>query len=128
MCFGLGGYFMAAVLAAASYSRIGFSLYFAVHAWRVRVPGGIKFHLEPGTISPSITYWQKHHFYLVQYKTFPSLFIQVHQNFSMFIISIETFHSSISLGFTSLKNIHTDNPPKIASKKLIHLIVTRNWL
>ena len=41
---------MAAVLAAASYSRIGFSLYFAVRARRVRVPGGSKFHLEPGTI------------------------------------------------------------------------------
>ena len=39
---------MAAVLAAASYSRIVFSLYFAVRARRVRVPGGIKFHLEPG--------------------------------------------------------------------------------
>ena len=38
---------MAAVLAAASYSRIGFSLYFAVRARRVRVPGGSKFHLEP---------------------------------------------------------------------------------
>ena len=48
-CFGLGGYFMAAVLAAASYSRIGFSIYFAVHARRVRVPGGSKFHLEPGS-------------------------------------------------------------------------------
>ena len=41
---------MAAVLAAASFSRIGFSVYFAVHARRVRVPGGSKFHLEPGTI------------------------------------------------------------------------------
>ena len=41
---------MAAVLAAPSYSRIGFSLYFAVRARRVRVPGGSKFHLEPGTI------------------------------------------------------------------------------
>ena len=40
----------AAVLAAASYSRIGFSLYFAVHARLVRIPGGSKFHLEPGTI------------------------------------------------------------------------------
>ena len=36
-CFGLGGYFMVAMLAAASYSRIGFSLYFAVPARRVRV-------------------------------------------------------------------------------------------
>ena len=41
---------MATVLAAASYPRIGFSLYLAVHARRVRVPGGSKFHLEPGTI------------------------------------------------------------------------------
>ena len=48
---------MAAVLADASYSRIGFSLYFAVRAWRVRVPGGIKFHLEPGTI---IILWWKY--------------------------------------------------------------------
>ena len=52
--FGLGGYFMAAVLAAAIYSRIGFSLYFAVCARRVRVPGGSKFHLEPGTIVTSV--------------------------------------------------------------------------
>ena len=52
MCFRLGSYFTAAVLAAASYSRIGFSLYFAVRAQRVRVPGGIKFHLAPGTIHP----------------------------------------------------------------------------
>ena len=41
---------MAAVLAAASYYMIGFSIYFAVRARRVRVPGGSKFHLEPGTI------------------------------------------------------------------------------
>ena len=41
---------MAAVLAAASYYRMGFSLYFAVRAWRVRVPGGSKFRLEPATI------------------------------------------------------------------------------
>ena len=51
-CFGFGGYFMAAVLAAASYSRIGFSLYFSMREWRVRVPGGSKFHLEPVTIQP----------------------------------------------------------------------------
>ena len=50
-CFGLSGYFMAAVLAAASYSRIGFGLYLAVCARRVMVPGGSKFHLEPGTIT-----------------------------------------------------------------------------
>ena len=43
---------MSAVLAAASYSIIGFSLYFDVRARRVRVPGGSKFHLEPGTIHP----------------------------------------------------------------------------
>ena len=52
MCFGLGGYFMAAVLAAASYYRIGFSLYFTVRARRVRVSGESKFHPEPGTIHP----------------------------------------------------------------------------
>ena len=45
---------MAAVLAAASYSRIGFILYFAVRAWCVRVPGGSKFHLEPGKVKPCI--------------------------------------------------------------------------
>ena len=50
--FRLGDYFMAVVLAAARYSRIGFSLYFAVRARSVRVPGGSKFHLEPGTIHP----------------------------------------------------------------------------
>ena len=38
---------MASVLAASSYSRISFSLYFAVSARRVRVPCGSKFHLEP---------------------------------------------------------------------------------
>ena len=41
---------MAAVLEAAICSRIVFSIYFAVRTRRVRVPGGIKFHLEPGTI------------------------------------------------------------------------------
>ena len=41
---------MASVLAAARYYRIGFSLYLAVSARRVRVPGGSKSHLEPGTI------------------------------------------------------------------------------
>ena len=41
---------MAAVLAAASYSRIGFSLCLSVRTRRVRVPGGNAFHLEPGTI------------------------------------------------------------------------------
>ena len=45
---------MAAVLAAASYSRIGFSLYFVVRARRVKVLSGSKFHLEPGTIIDSI--------------------------------------------------------------------------
>ena len=44
---------MAAVLADASYSRIGFSIYFAILPQRVRVPGGSKFHLEPGTIPPT---------------------------------------------------------------------------
>ena len=43
---------MAAVMAAASYSRIGFILCLAVRARRVRVPGGGVFHLEPGTIHP----------------------------------------------------------------------------
>ena len=51
MCFRLGGYFMAAVLAATSYSRIGFSLYFSVRARRVRVTGVSKFQLVTGTIS-----------------------------------------------------------------------------
>ena len=41
---------MDAVLMAASCSRIGFSIYFAIYARRVRVPGGSKFNLEPGTI------------------------------------------------------------------------------
>ena len=41
---------MAAVLAAASYSREGFSPCLAISARRVRVPGGSMFHLEPGTI------------------------------------------------------------------------------
>ena len=50
ICFGLGGHFMAAVLAAASYYRIGFSPCLAVCARRVRVPCGSAFHLEPGTI------------------------------------------------------------------------------
>ena len=49
-CFGLNDYFMAAVLVAARYSRRGFSLCLAIHARRVRVPGGSVFHLEPGTI------------------------------------------------------------------------------
>ena len=42
---------MAAVLAAASYSRIGFSLCLAVRARHVRVSGGSALHLELGTIS-----------------------------------------------------------------------------
>ena len=42
---------MAAVLPAAFYSRIGFSIYFAIRARRVKVPGGSKFHLAPGTIA-----------------------------------------------------------------------------
>ena len=50
--FGLGGYFIAAVLAVASYSRIGFSIYFAVCARSVSIPGGSKFHPKPGTIHP----------------------------------------------------------------------------
>ena len=41
---------MAAVLAAAIYSRIGFSVCLAVRARRVRVPGGSTFHLEPRII------------------------------------------------------------------------------
>ena len=50
--FGLGGYFIAAVLAATRYSRRGFSPCLAIRARRVRVPGGSKFHLEAGTIHP----------------------------------------------------------------------------
>ena len=50
MCFGLGDYFMAALLAAARYSRGGFSPCLAVNARCVRVPSGSTFHLEPGTI------------------------------------------------------------------------------
>ena len=46
---------MADMLAAASYSRIGFSIFFAVRARRVRVPGESKFHLEPGAIIPTYT-------------------------------------------------------------------------
>ena len=49
-CLGLYGYFMAAVLAAASYSRIGFSTCLAVRVRRVMVPGGSVLHLEPVTI------------------------------------------------------------------------------
>ena len=51
-CFRLGSYFMAAVLAAARYSRGGFSLCLAGSARRVMVPGGSNFHLKPGTIHP----------------------------------------------------------------------------
>ena len=40
---------MAAVWAAASYSKGGFSLFRAGIAWHVMVPGGITLHLEPGT-------------------------------------------------------------------------------
>ena len=40
---------MAAVLSANIYSKIGFNIYFDVRAQRMRVPGGSKFHLEPGT-------------------------------------------------------------------------------
>ena len=43
---------MATLLAAASYSRGGFSLCLAGSARRVMVTGGSKFHLEPGTIHP----------------------------------------------------------------------------
>ena len=42
---------MAAVFAAVGYSRIGLSLYIAVRARRVKVPGGSKFHLEIGTMN-----------------------------------------------------------------------------
>ena len=52
MCLRLGSYFMAAVLAAASYSRGGFSTCLAISARRVMVPGGSTFHLEPGAIHP----------------------------------------------------------------------------
>ena len=45
-------YFIAAVLASARFSRIGFSPCLAVRARRVRVPGGSAFHLELGTIHP----------------------------------------------------------------------------
>ena len=33
---------------------IGFSIYVAVYARRVRVPSGIKFHLAPGTIEATV--------------------------------------------------------------------------
>ena len=42
------------MLAAASYYRIGFSIYFAVRAQRVGVPGVFKFHLEPNTIREKV--------------------------------------------------------------------------
>ena len=43
---------MAAVWAAARYSRGGLSLCLAISARRVMVPGVSTFHLEPGTIHP----------------------------------------------------------------------------
>ena len=43
---------MAAMLAAARYSRGGFSLCRVDNVKRVMVPGGSTFHLEPGTIHP----------------------------------------------------------------------------
>ena len=43
---------MAAVLAADSYSRIGFSPCLSVRAMHLGVPGGSAFQLEPGTIHP----------------------------------------------------------------------------
>ena len=46
---------MAAVLADASYYRGGFSPCLSVSASRVRVAGGSTFHLDPGTISRSIS-------------------------------------------------------------------------
>ena len=49
-CFVLGGYFVAAVLVSASYSRQGFSPFRAGSTRCVMVPGGSMFHLEPGTI------------------------------------------------------------------------------
>ena len=52
MCLRLGSYFMAAMLAAASYSRGGFSPCLAGSVRCVIVPGGSTFHLEPGTIHP----------------------------------------------------------------------------
>ena len=58
---------MATVLAAASYSRIGFSLCLDVRAWRVRVPGGSAFHLEPGTIQHMT------HFSDLRRKEFPKM-------------------------------------------------------
>ena len=45
---------MTAVLAAASYSRIGFSPCLAMHARRVRFPGGSASRLEPGIIMSAI--------------------------------------------------------------------------
>ena len=50
ICFRLGSYFMAAVWAAASYSRGGSSLCLSGSARHVMVPGGSKFHLEPGIV------------------------------------------------------------------------------
>ena len=51
-CFRLGSYFMAAVLAATSYYRGGFSLCLAGSVRRVMVPGGSRLHLKNGTIHP----------------------------------------------------------------------------
>ena len=48
---------MAAVLAAASYSRGGFNPCLDVSVRPVKVPGGSMFHLEPGTII-SHTIWR----------------------------------------------------------------------
>ena len=50
-CFRLGSYFMAAVLAAVSYSKGKFSPCLAGSVRRVMAPGGSTFHLEPGTIT-----------------------------------------------------------------------------
>ena len=50
ICLRLGSYFMAAVWAAAIYSRRGFSLCLAGNTRSVMVQGGSTFHLKPGTI------------------------------------------------------------------------------
>ena len=59
ICFRVGTYFMAAVLAAASYSRGGFILCLAGNARCVMVPGGNTFtwNLEQYTLAG--TYWYR---------------------------------------------------------------------
>ena len=122
---------MAAVLAAASYSRGGFSLFLAGSARRVMVPGGITFHLEPGTIQGYIQnhWWQLDYAPNVDPEMVDMLIPQPKAagNYKNMCISVDQ-HNRHCQDTLKPEKIETKDWRKRVNMKTFSICVVDNWL